>query len=74
MFPFFQDRYVVMENLNEAITDGAPTGQAQAQAYFAVFDGHGGAQAAQHAATFLHYHLVHAPWFNEPGGLAKSLM
>ena len=31
--------------------------------YYAIFDGHGGTDAAFYAAAHLHYNLVHSPYF-----------
>jgi len=52
-----------------AITASAPTdASAPAQAFFAVYDGHGGAKSAIHAASHLHANLASDPvqWRMDP--------
>ncbi|CAL1537712.1 unnamed protein product [Lymnaea stagnalis] len=49
-----EDKHVVIRDLNALynLKDSPP------QSYFAIFDGHGGVDAAMYAATHLHGHLV----------------
>jgi hypothetical protein len=46
---------------------------APSTSYIAVFDGHGGAHAAQFANTNIHQHLMQSPHFGRLGGLPRTL-
>ncbi|XP_069134647.1 uncharacterized protein [Argopecten irradians] len=50
-----EDRHVILPDLNSLFN----LKDQPAQAYYAVFDGHAGVEAATYAATHLHCHLVH---------------
>ncbi|XP_012936291.1 uncharacterized protein LOC101861112 [Aplysia californica] len=64
-----EDRHVIMNDLNSLfdLKDNP------SQAYFSVFDGHGGLEAADYAATHLHMHLVRDGQFDlDPASAMKQ--
>ncbi|XP_065558565.1 uncharacterized protein LOC136026171 isoform X2 [Artemia franciscana] len=54
-----EDRHVVIQDMNGLfnLKTSVPV------SYYAIFDGHGGTDAAFYAAAHLHYNLVHSPYF-----------
>lgn len=61
--PQMEDKHVVFEDLNPLLergSDGLPW-----QAFFAVYDGHGGVEAASFAAMQLHHYVAAHPSFPE---------
>uniref|UniRef100_A0A8C9ZJ46 Protein phosphatase, Mg2+/Mn2+ dependent, 1E n=1 Tax=Sander lucioperca TaxID=283035 RepID=A0A8C9ZJ46_SANLU len=56
-----EDKHVIIPDFNSLFN----IQDQEEQAYFAVFDGHGGVDAAVYAANHLHVNLVHQESFNQ---------
>ncbi|XP_064612803.1 protein phosphatase 1E-like [Liolophura sinensis] len=55
-----EDRHIILHDLNSLFKlKGFPS-----QSYYAVYDGHGGVEAAVYTASHLHCHMVHNPQFD----------
>ncbi|XP_014671598.1 PREDICTED: protein phosphatase 1E-like [Priapulus caudatus] len=61
-----EDRHVTLTPFNALF--GLP--DVPSQSFFAIYDGHGGVEAARYAATHLHVNIVRNPHFRDDVGLA----